>query len=277
MVEGKTRGHHHQEFYRLRKIIMAAPACVHLPLHFMARQEVRGFIIRASKLEMPPMHATAAAFLIVLDFATQGRDWRPLRNDWRADAADWPEEPLAVAICHAACSPAHINLIMSAALQSDLLRLEVRADVPGLACPIFGEYNEHLLPGYESFHVKGQKAQQKKREAAADPEIAQAQRRILQGSLDFGELSEGTTDAEIEAAIILIAQMDRAAGLGLRSIKQYATWMLAAAVRFSRESNPAEIARLIEFLFEARMDPTVPKGAEVVLTRLPELLERSRH
>jgi hypothetical protein len=257
---------------------------VRFPLHFLAREEVRLFI-GAMKFHAgcEESVATASAFLLVMDFGSQGKDWRVLKGQWPngKESIDWNAEPLGLSL-RGVAGPwvAAPSEFMRASLESGMVEIEDRAGILGLACPIFKEFNAHLLPGFVPFHKKGQQAAQRKREGAQDPLIAKQQLQLInaQGSLDLGELSGDIEAGDIEAAIMVIMRIDRAGGMPTRKASEFATWMIGATVRLMREHGPSVVQKLIEFLFEARMDPTVPKGAEQVLNGLlsARLLERSQ-
>lgn len=258
---------------------MPAETCLKLPINFLHREEVRRFVLAMGRRGASTRDASFFAFTIVLDFAGQAKDWRPLYSAPTGEV-DWSREELGAIIAsgagwtHEAPAP-----LMEAALESRLLALEVREGISGLVCPLFNEWNPHLLPGFQSMQKKGQIASQEAKRRKDDPLVARQHREIMQRQavLDLGELGEDVTPAEIEAAIAFVMQIDRAGGLPVRKTGDYATWMLAAGVRLLRERAPKEVERLLAFLIEARIDPTVPKGAEAVLQHIDKLWERSAY
>jgi hypothetical protein len=262
--------------------------CLKLPQNFFQREEVVLFVHALTAGGFDPRSLRLIALGFMLEFAGQGKAWRPLRSTdaWKSG---WGNEALAQAIAHGiAGQTLGVNLggaiddldaLMKAALDSGLLVMEDSAGLAGIACPLFNQWNPHLLPGFLSIQKKGQIASAEARRRKDDPVVARQQLGLLQTQkvLDLGELSSDTTEPEIETAIAIIMQIDRAGLLAVRKTGDYQTWMIAAAVRMTRERSPKDIARLLEFLIEARQDPTVPKGAENVLNHLDALMERSAY
>lgn len=259
---------------------MPAETCIKYPPNFIMRDVVCKYVIALGASGVDLRAAKLLAYKVFEEFAMQGTDWRVVSADEAGNLAI--EQPIFEIIAqgigwYPADGEAAVPVLMG--IGAGFLAVERRGDLHGLTCPLFTQWNPHLLPGYETMQQKGKRAQAEARRRTQDPDMARQQMQVLQKQavLNLDELAAGTTPEQIEQGILFIMQIDRAGGMALRASKGYNTWMIAAGVRLLKEHTPKDIERLLEFLVEARQDPTVPKGAEAVLAGIGPLLERSAY
>lgn len=249
---------------------MSAETCLKLPQNFSQRAEVRSFVMALGAINVEPHEAFYVAIQLMFEFAAQGREWRPLDGfaPLFAEYVGWQR----------LSGSAGAEMLLAFLCGAGLLVKTDRDGVETLRCPLFNEWNPHLLPDFQTMQQKGNVAARRKKQLEADATMAGEQLKVLQRQqcLNLDELDKDTTENEIEAGLFLILRIDRSGGLAARPTSGYQTWMIAAAVRFRRLIQEPDIDALCDFLLAARIDPTVPKGAELVLPQIDKLLERAR-
>lgn len=253
---------------------MPTETCLKLPQNFAQREEVRRFIaaLRADGIAVRDAHHVA--LMVMFEFAAQEKEFRPLDDSFGRMLSEFTGfremMPDRQVLAH--------ELLVQRLIESGLLIRDTIEGAERVTCPLFNAWNPHLLPGFESMHQKGAREAQRKRETARDRDTADAHLRMFerQGMLNLGQLDASITKDEIAAALCLIMRIDRAGGCAARPSNGYEIWMIAAASRFLRTAEMKDADVLCDFLLAGRIDPTVPKGAEVVLPVMEQLLQRAK-
>jgi hypothetical protein len=249
---------------------MPVETCLKLPVNFAQREEVRRFILALREDGIDPHLGHYLALMVVFEFAGQEREFRAADDGFGQMLAEFSHWPAISQLPH--------GVLLQRLLEAGLLREALQDERQVVTCPLFNQWNPHLLPGFESMHQKGARIAHTKRQQVQDRDTADAHLTMFQrqGVLNLGELDPDMTKDEITAALCFIMRVDRAGGCSTRPSSGYEVWMIATASRFLRTSLVKDVDVLCDFLLAARIDPTVPKGAEVVLPQLEQLLERAK-
>ena len=251
---------------------------IKVPIGFARRADVRLFA-RQLQGAVGDVDGAALAFHIWMEFAEVGMDWRPLRLPYAGEPEghDWAQEEVTFLIESAADWKGAPGHLIRAGIASGLLKIELRGDVAGLVLNGFAEFNEHLLPGYVSMQKRGGLAAGEARRRKADGPAARQQRQLIEtknGELPLVIRGEVTTP-EVEAAIQLIMQIDRACGHGARLTSEYDDGLVAMAVGVTRAYSGEQIEDVLRTLAAGRDNPMVIKRADFVLDHFGEYLRSS--
>lgn len=267
---------------------MGTGECVHIPLNFERRQDVRLLVRDLGHFAAPDGRedrnaatstlgycsgALYTALAIWMEFGGVGQDWRPLRHPLMGEPAahPWHDEEITYLLESAVGWHRARGLLVPEALRAGILRIEKRGDVAGIVLNDFARYNAHLLPGYVSMQQKGAAASADSRRRKEDVEAGRQQGRILaaQESLPIFE-GQSATREEIDGAITLIMQIDRARGAPARLSQHFTESLIEAGVEVKRKFPDEEIAAALDYLIANRETPAVIKRADFVLSHFAE-------
>jgi hypothetical protein len=216
-----------------------------------------------------------------MEFAEVGMDWRPLRLPFGGDPEDhdWGQEEVTFLIESAADWKGAPGHLIRAGIGAGLLKIEKRGDVAGLVLNGFAEFNEHLLPGYVSMQKRGGLAAGEARRRKADGPAARQQRQMIEtknGELPLVIRGEATTP-EVEAAIQLIMQIDRACGHEVRRTSEYDDGLVTSAIGVTRAFTAEQIEAVLLTLAAGRDNPMVIKRADFILDHFGEYLRSTQN
>ncbi len=246
-----------------------------VPVNFMLRDATRLFLRELTKRADIPC-PEVWPLMLWHEWAAQQTVWRPLREPL--------PDPLSIDWCASNQTLALVELgvfwkglrggLVYLAFCAGFLKMEKQGEEWGVVLSEFGQYNPHFAPGHKTMQQRGSEASIEAKARKRDGSEARKQRMLIETQ---GKLAFDATPEEVEGALALIMSLDR---LGrrkqVRLAKECDPALIEKAVQVKRNFAAEDTDRVQRWLLLMRDDPQVMQGAEIVLDRWSEYMERSR-
>lgn len=237
------------------------PPCLHLPLDFEMRADLRMLAMKFKALSLPKVWAVATFARVWSDWGREGVEWRPIDGPFAGDGHDWSKETLTFIIeemCGWAETGQPAGELMKACLSAGVMVMVRRGDLWGVMLNEFWRSNAHLDPNFISIQKRGGLVKAAKFQQKQVDEMAGQQTKILQGQLELPVEVAASAD-EQKRAIGLVMRMDRACGLPVRASSQYTADLVVAAVKVIRRYGSQQVSLVETYLQKNRDNPEVVK------------------
>ena len=256
-------------------------ALLYLPLDWERAPELRLFQMRLSAYVIKPMEQFTLAPLYYIrlwsEWGTAAVEWRPLRHqlieDFRSHA--WDREDLTFLIEQYCGWKGEVGKLIVCGIDSGVLQVERRGDLHGLVLSNFWRLNEHLSPDHKTMQQKGGLAKYARRQSEEMQVMAAQQDRIMQAQGNLWLTEAAATPDERKASLALVMRLDRACGRSVRISSDYGESLLNLALETVRKFTAEDVAKVEQFIFDHRENPSVVKDPERLLMQFADLLERS--